>query len=300
MPRSIAVLLCLLVGFVESASSRSGASGSPGKIVFSSDRGANSIDLWVVNADGKGLLRLTRRTGSDFVPKWSPRGDRVVFHAYGPPTANGEIYVIGANGRGLRRLTNNRVEDVYPTWSPDGRKILFVSHPRARGKSDLFVMRSDGTGRRRLRRTNACEGTPDWSPDGKWIVVASGCTSVRRIVVMRADGSRPRVLARGVAPVWSPDGRRIAFTKADTPTGYSIRIVNGDGSGAQRLPFEAGRDGLSWSPDGQMLAFSKTEMSGCTAKAVDLIYVASIAGGAPTRVTQDPCTDGDDSPDWHP
>jgi Tol biopolymer transport system component len=74
---------------------------------------------------------------------------------------------------------------------------------------------------------------------------------------MNADGSEARMLARnGAEPVWSPDGRRIAFTKLSQRylgagwTQWDISVVNADGSNQRNLTRAAGRreSGPVWSP----------------------------------------------------
>jgi Tol biopolymer transport system component len=76
--------------------------------------------------------------------------------------------------------------------------------------------------------------------------------------IVTPDGSRMRLVARGGSgPVWSPDGRRIAFGRRDG-SDAGVYVINIDGGEERRLTREqAGRtDGvMSWSPSGRMIAF---------------------------------------------
>jgi TolB protein len=80
------------------------------------------------------------------------------------------------------------------------------------------------------------------------------------IYVMNADGSEQRRLTRSTtrdrAPVWSPDGRRIAFVRSRFNAYEDIYVMNADGSGQRRLI----RNGVGphWSPDGRMIAFTRS------------------------------------------
>src|SRR3954452_7734468 len=79
--------------------------------------------IWVMQADGQGLRRLTEATGlaADSSPAWSPDGNRIAYAS--DRDGNSEIYAVGADGSDLRRLTSNTANDGFPAWSPDGSKI---------------------------------------------------------------------------------------------------------------------------------------------------------------------------------
>ncbi|MCM3903894.1 MAG: hypothetical protein ND866_19500, partial [Pyrinomonadaceae bacterium] len=130
----------------------SGRAGSLGwspdssRIAFDSNRDGNS-EIYVMNADGGDVQRLTNNSGFDFLPKWSPDGTRIAFVSNRDepnPSACGncnfEIYVMNADGSNQTRLTNNPSYDLSPEWSPDGTRIVFQSN-----SVDIYVMNADGS-----------------------------------------------------------------------------------------------------------------------------------------------------------
>ncbi len=101
-------------------------SSSVTPIVFSSNRpGSDGQDIYVMNSDGSGVVRIVGRAGPDLLPALSPDGTRVVF-ASGVDTAL-EIWMVNIDGSGLTQLTCNAVADSDPDWSPDGTRIAFLS-----------------------------------------------------------------------------------------------------------------------------------------------------------------------------
>ena len=98
--------------------------GTNGPIAFVSSRDGNA-EIYIMNADGSGVTRLTTNSANDEFPAWSPDGSKIVFTS--GRSGNDEIYVMNADGSSVTRLTNNSAADRYAAWSPDGRRIIFAS-----------------------------------------------------------------------------------------------------------------------------------------------------------------------------
>src|SRR5688572_32832498 len=74
------------------------------RLVFVSARDGNN-EIYSMNADGTGVVRLTNDAASDGRPVWSPNGSHIAFTS--ERDGNREIYIMNANGTGLRNLTLN-------------------------------------------------------------------------------------------------------------------------------------------------------------------------------------------------
>ena len=94
------------------------------------------------------------------------------------------------------------------------------------------------------------------------IVYASTKSSPRNwdIFAIRADGTEQRQLTDTPAneqhPEWSPDGKKITFTRGEVMTNFDIYLANEDGGDEVRLTEHKARDErATWSPDGASIAF---------------------------------------------
>jgi len=132
--------------------------------------GTENYEIYVVNADGDGLRRLTDSPGPDGWPAWSPDGERILFASVRDDCAFSKapdcktpgdigpyhtLYVMHADGS-----QQTRVSDVFgqiADWSPDGRYIVFE------GRGGLSLMRADGSGLTTLPTGVSSSGFPDWA-----------------------------------------------------------------------------------------------------------------------------------------
>lgn len=225
-----------------------------GKIAFQSNRDGNE-EIYVMNADGSFLSRLTNDPAVDVFPAWSPDGSRVVFSS--DRDGNPEIYVMNADGSNLRRLTNDPAADALPAWSPDGLRIAFVSDRD--GDDEIYVMNIDGSGLQQLTDDPAMDAFPAWSPDGSRIAFTSDREVGFEIYVMDRDGRNLMRLTdhpdKDANPAWSPDGSQLAFIS--DRDGYSnvYRMDTNGGNVSQVTRLAASVEKPAWSPDGQLIAF---------------------------------------------
>ena len=195
----------------------------------------------------------------------SPVNGRITFGRFDPELGDFSIWAANPDGTHQQRLTH--VPSFFSDWSPDGRRIAFDFAD----DTGVHIATMDPNGRhvRQLTFGPAIQEIPEWSPDGRWIVFGASPTFPGEpgfhtdIWIMRADGSHKRQLTRGgfdAEPVFSPDGRRIAFARithdAEIPD-VAIYVMNRDGSHLRQVvPSTLGLEHPDWSPDGRWISFN--------------------------------------------
>jgi len=121
----------------------------------------------------------------------------------------------------------------------------------------LFVAESDGAKMKPLTDLSdyQAQGSPCWSRDSKFIAFDAWKPqegeglSESKIIVVNADGSRPRVVGPGAMPCFSPVGHRIAFSR---PKAGGVWVMSSDRPDDELFLIDAQGWGADWSPDGKL------------------------------------------------
>lgn len=175
---------------------------------------------------------------------WSPDGSRLACEGFGnsDPALNGIYSIDATDGTDLTRITSNPGGDDNPgDYSPDGSRIVFLrtdpDRPERRNQA-LFIAEVDGLGTpQRITPWGLSQETGSWSPDGDTILFA-GAGVLYTVSVDGETIKRIRLARRGAAfdPVWSPDGKEIAFGFFRRGTSQSdLWIASADGTGMDRV-----------------------------------------------------------------
>lgn len=293
--RAVRALLVLVPLLTLAPAVDVGAKPKPHRLIISEQRNGQ-LDLWAVNDDGTSPKQLTTNPLDDQQAAVSPDGQRIAF-ARGvafdsvPPTS--DLWIMDADGTNQRLLVGGLVAlqggvdtgvvaldleqqveedpryvgpvdtaEYRPSFSPDGTKVLFTRHLGYANQS-IWVAAVDGRTAPKMVVDNATYA--HWGPDGR-IAYVSDPANGGQIVVANAEGKHARTITDvgGVAPQWSPDGRRIVYTSfADGPG--KIFVINADGTGNRQVegdvPKKAGFG--TWSLDGSRIAFSSTRDMSC-------------------------------------
>jgi dipeptidyl aminopeptidase/acylaminoacyl peptidase len=212
-------------------------------------RSVYDADIWTIEADGRNNLQLTRGTGADFQPRWSPDGIWLGFLS--DRDGKQAIFLVATAGGEAVRLTTESSPIHDFQWSPNSKSIAFtMSDPpttdeerRAHERDDahvvgenrkqahLYVIDIATRDVRRLTRGPFSVSEMSWSPDGKTIAFdrlpGMGLDDLYHADLYTIDAASacndnscpvmsPLVTQPGVdrQPRFSPDGRSIAYLSA--------------------------------------------------------------------------------------
>ncbi|WP_092123025.1 S41 family peptidase [Desulfonatronum thiosulfatophilum] len=147
-------------------------------------------------------------------PSISPDGSEIVF------SAGGNLWLAPVQGGEAKRLTSHNLDDLHSSWSPDGESIVFTS--MRDGYMNLWRIQRDGTRSTQLTYSDRFINNPDWTRDreGREVITFSSLLEAdvyrdqRPYRVSPQGGEHERLHdAFGSDPRFSPDGKRVAFTR---------------------------------------------------------------------------------------
>ena len=197
-----------------------------------------------------------------------PGGRRVAIAIYG------EIFTAPTTEGDLVQITDGPARDQNPVYSPDGKRIAYVSD--ASGREEIYVTSTDGAGKPdKITDVDALKLSFSWSPDSKAIAYVSSDAKLRRYDF---ESKQTQVLTTSQygnlsAPVWSPDGQWIAYSKPGHIRTSDICLIRSTGrermtaeGQAMRIfeerlvTFDSYNDSNPrFAPDGRKLYFTRTE-----------------------------------------
>jgi len=154
------------------------------RLAFTSTRDGQP-EIYVMDADGANVSRLTNSPGPDGDASFTADGLSVVFHAQ--RTGHRQIFLQSITSSDAVRLTQEPADNSQPSESPDGETIAFVSNRE--GNSHIWLMSKDGSNQHAFTRgPQSKESAPHFLRDGSLAYLVEQKQSGRTVTqVVKAD-----------------------------------------------------------------------------------------------------------------
>lgn len=239
--------------------------------------------------------------------------------------ARSAVWMASWDGSQRLALTAAAEGNAKPRWSPDGRYLSFLSTPAGSDKTQIMLLDRRGGDARPLSSDTGEIGEYAWAPDSRRLVFTMKereAGPVPKPIVIDAlhfkqdedgylDAARPRhlylfdieretfeALTKDAQfnedlPVWSPDGRSIAFVRtheqgADQDGCEDLDVIEPVAGATPRKiarPFAPNVQKLAWSPDGKLIAYLQGAEPKFNAYMQDRLFTAPAAGGPQRPLT---------------
>lgn len=149
---------------------------------------AAMMDIYICDADGSNVKRLTNTLGYDGGPFFSPDGSRICWRRFSEDGATAEIYTMKIDGTDQKRLTHLQAMSWAPYYHPSGDYLVFTTNLQGFANFELYVVRADGQGQPvRVTNTEGADLLPVFLPDGDRIAWTSTRTEKKRSQIFLAD-----------------------------------------------------------------------------------------------------------------
>jgi len=254
------------------------------------EKDKRDTDLWMVGWDGGEEIRLTSSPEGESRPRWSPDNRYLAFLASrgdeDQKKKGSQVWLLDRRGGEALRLTDIKGGISDFTWSPDGKRlVLVVNDPNPDDEPE------QKEGWKRKTKPPILIDRYHFKADREGYL--GGLRE--HLWVFELETRKGEAITSGPynerSPVWSPDGKRIAFVSNRAPdpdrSGDTNIYVVEARAGAEVLPvttFAGPDEGRpAWSPDGQWIAYLQGDEPRFHAYNLNKLAVSPAAGG-PARV----------------
>ncbi len=185
----------------------------------------------------------------------APSGRRLAF------SIHGEIFTAPVEEGELHQITDSPWRDKEPRYAPDGKWIAYISDRS--GREEIYVIASDGAGEsQKISDLDALKFALSWSPNSKELAFTASDNKLRKYSL---EGKQTTDLTSSrygnlSAPVWSPDGKWLAYSRADQTRNNDVYLIPSTGGEERKVTFDSSSDlNPRFSPDGKKLFFVRSE-----------------------------------------
>ena len=152
-------------------------------------------EIYVMNADGSDVKRLTKMPGYDGGPFFSPDGNRICWRRFAENGATAEIMTMNIDGSDQQQLTHLDAMSWAPYYHPSGQYLIFTTNRHGFANFELYMV--DASGKHapvRVSYTPGFDGLPVFSPDGDHLAWTTNRTVTKQSQIFMADWNHARAL----------------------------------------------------------------------------------------------------------
>jgi len=236
--------------------------------------------IWMVSWDGSQRLALTAAADGTGKPKWSPDGRYLAFLSGTGGSEKNQIMLLDRRGGDARQLTRVGGDIGEYAWAPDGKRLVLTMKPSEEGAAPKPIV---------IDALHFKQDEDGYLEAGQARHVYLFDVERKELEALTSDPQFNEDL-----PVWSPDGRSIAFIRtheegADPDGREDIDVIEAAAGAKPRTiarPYAPNTQRLRWSPDGTLIAFLQGLEPKFNAYMQDALAVAPAAGGASRALTE--------------
>ena len=135
------------------------------------------LDIYVMDADGQNVKRLTDAPGYDGGPFFSADGKSIVWRRFSTDGATAEVWTMKADGSQPKQVTHLGAMSWAPYFHPSGDYIIFATNLQGHANFELYLVDSEGRSPPvRVTDTPGFDGLPVFTPDGLGLAWTSSRT----------------------------------------------------------------------------------------------------------------------------
>ncbi|HMU63759.1 MAG: biopolymer transporter Tol [Nitrosomonas sp.] len=139
------------------------------------------IDIYIMDADGSNVKRLTQTNVYDGGPFFSPDGKRIVWRRFSTNGREAEIFTMNIDGSDQKQITHLNMMSWAPFYHPSGQYIIFSTNLHGHRNFELYIVDVDGKKQPvRVTDKDGFDGLPVFTPDGKAITWTSDRTPEKK------------------------------------------------------------------------------------------------------------------------
>ena len=260
------------------------------QILFSSQRDKDDRDIFIMNADGSNVRRVTDLASNESINNnsWSRDGTKILLLSDASGKENVHMMTIEPFApTPMFRTSSDQIRNITPV--PGNDKFVATIEPSAES-FELWLLDPAGKKIAKIASTNIFS-VPKVSPDGSQIVFLNNVDGNSEIFTLSLDGGEPQNISNhahtDAAPAWSPDGTQIVFVsnRGDNRAAYGIFTMNADGGNVRQIYFANSFAHFpTYSPDGRRIIFNDDKIGGKTGN-FELFSIDAESGGDEQRLT---------------